>query len=137
MNELATHKQPVLLFDGECNVCNHWVDFMLKHEKEEWFLFASLQSEEGQGIVENFDIPKAVDSVVVVMNGRAYLYSDAVFQALEALPWFLKWLRIFRVIPVKWRDRLYKRFAENRYRLFGKRGTCRLPSANERKRFLG
>lgn len=136
MNQIYAEKQPILLFDGECNVCNHWVDFILRYEKDEWFLFASLQSEEGRMISEHFHIPAAVDSVIVVINSRVYLYSEAVFQAVRALPWYWRWLRIFRVIPIKWRDGMYKRFAKNRYRLFGKRSTCRIPSAHEKKRFL-
>ncbi|TWI54476.1 thiol-disulfide oxidoreductase DCC family protein [Halalkalibacter nanhaiisediminis] len=136
MKQLHTHQRPILLFDGECNVCNHLVDFMLRYERKQWFLFASLQSKEGQRLVADFDIPENVDSVIVLIDGRVYLYSDAVFEVARVLPWYLRWMRIFRVIPTKWRNKGYKHFAKNRYRWFGKRETCRLPTVDEKSRFL-
>ncbi|NEU31849.1 DUF393 domain-containing protein [bacterium LRH843] len=128
--------QPILLFDGECNLCNHWVDFLLRNEKKKWFLFASLQSEKGKKIVHDFQIPSAADSVVVILNDEVFLYSDAVLQVVNALPWYYGPLKLVRLMPKNWRDRLYKLIAKNRYRLFGKRQTCRVPTREERSRFL-
>lgn len=129
--------RPILLFDGECNLCNHWVDFMLKKETKKWFLFCSLQSKTGQEIVRQFQLPSEIDSVIVIREEKAYLHSDAVLQALLVLPFYLRWLRVFRYLPKLWRDVLYKQLAQRRYRWFGKRSTCRIPTPEEKSRFLG
>ncbi|MCM3714489.1 thiol-disulfide oxidoreductase DCC family protein [Halalkalibacter oceani] len=136
MPESNEEDRPILMFDGECNLCNGFVDFILRKEKDHRFLFASLQSERGRQLQEQFAIAPTVDSVIVINDKAAYLYSDAVFQVMKALPWYFRLLLVLRVVPKAGRDRLYRLVAKNRYRLFGKRESCRLPTAEEKSRFL-
>ncbi len=133
---MLKQNRPLLLFDGECHLCNRWVDFILKHEIKDSFLFASLQSEKGKRVLEHFHIPASVDSVVVIMNGKAYIYSEAVLKVLQIMPFYLRWLRFLRIIPRSWRDYSYKQFAKRRYKLFGEKLVCRIGTSSERSRFL-
>ena len=136
MPESNEEERPILMFDGVCNLCNGFVDFILRKEKDYRFLFVSLQSERGRQLQEQFAISPAVDSVIVITDNTAHFYSDAVFQVVKALPWYFRLLLVLRVVPKVGRDRLYRLVAKNRYRLFGKLESCRLPTAAEKDRFL-
>lgn len=106
--------RPILLFDGACHLCSSAVQFMLKYEQTDSFLFAPLQSDVGKKLLKDYDIPSDVDSVVVIMNEKAYIYSDAVLIALRVFPYYIRWMRIFRFIPKAWRDSLYRQIAKRR-----------------------
>lgn len=129
--------RPILLFDGVCNLCNVFVDFILRYEIDSRFLFASLQSDKGRELTEKYHLSKDIDSVIVIKSGAAYSHADAVFQVLDVLPWYFKIIKVFKIIPNKLLIAGYKLIAKNRYRFFGKRETCRLPKKEERVRFLG
>ena len=128
---------PLLLFDGVCNLCDRSVQFVLDHESAGEIRFASLQSRVGRAVLAEHGLAGAdIDSVVFVVNGRALVQSDAalaVAARLEA-PW--RWLALGRFVPHSLRDRAYTWVARNRYRWFGTREACRLPSAETRARFL-
>lgn len=128
--------RPLLLFDGECNLCHFAVSFMLKYEKNEQLLFVPLQSKLGKELLHTYRIPKAVDSVIVIMDEKAYTYADAVFQLLLFLPFYWRPLRLLRLFPSTWRHSMYRVIAHQRYVLFGKRQSCRILTTRERKRFL-
>lgn len=109
----------------------------MRRDKRETFLFGSLQSDEGRRLLRQFDVdPARDDSIVLVAGGEVYLRSDAVLQIARVLgfPWHLA--AVGAVIPRKWRDALYDWIASNRYGWFGRRETCRVPTASERARFL-
>jgi len=130
----------VVLFDGVCNLCNHTVDFILRHDPHSYFYFASLQSEIAQQLLSGY--PNAgtyasqLDTVLLVEKGKVYEKSSAVLRIASRLSWQWQWLRIFSIVPRPLRNRLYDWVARNRYRWFGKKSTCRLPSPAERARFL-
>jgi predicted DCC family thiol-disulfide oxidoreductase YuxK len=126
----------VVLFDGVCNVCNVAVDFILRNEKEEYYQFASLQSEVGARIKRKYEILDSVDSIIVVEDGQAYTYSDAALKIVHRLQQKWHFLKVIKWLPKPVRDGLYRQFAKQRYRLFGKREVCRIPNKNERERFL-
>jgi predicted DCC family thiol-disulfide oxidoreductase YuxK len=127
---------PILLFDGVCNLCNHAVDFVIRHDPAGRIRFASLQSDTGRALLrQHGGTPGTLDSVVLVENGRLYTHSDAALRTARYLRGW-RWLYALRGIPRSWRDAVYGWVARNRYRWFGQRETCRLPTPAERARFL-
>ncbi len=131
-------EQPVILFDGVCNLCNASVDFIIKRDTEGVFQFAPNQSEAGEEIISQASLDGfEADTLVLWEDGAAYVRSTAVLRIARRLgfPWKLAYG--FMIVPRSIRDFLYRLVAKNRYRVFGKRETCRLPTPEERSRFLG
>ncbi|WP_205967523.1 thiol-disulfide oxidoreductase DCC family protein [Aquisalinus luteolus] len=129
---------PVIVFDGVCNLCNGSVQFVLKRDDAGLFRFASVQSMTGSRMVREagYD-PQDPSTFLLVESGRAYEKSDAVIRILSRLnhPWPLI-SKAMSVVPRFIRDPGYRLVARNRYRLFGKRDTCMIPSPGVRERFL-
>lgn len=129
---------PILLFDGVCNVCNASVRFVIERDPAAAFRFASLQSPFGQALLERFGLDtEDHDTMVLVEGDRFWLRTDALMRVFAGLraPWPL--LALARVLPRGLRDAGYAVFARNRYRWFGKREACLLPSPELQARFLG
>lgn len=127
---------PVIFFDGVCGLCNAWVDFVLARDTRHRFRFGPLQGETAR---EWLKLPPdaALDSVTLVDTGGTYRKSAAVSRILIGLGglWFLcGWL--LWLIPRPLRDWGYDFVARRRYRWFGKKETCRLPTPAERERFV-
>jgi predicted DCC family thiol-disulfide oxidoreductase YuxK len=116
----------ILKFDTTCLLCHRTVQFILRHDKKDVFLFDTLTSGEYEGI----------DSVVFIYQGQTYFYSTAVLKAIELLGGWWKLCLIFSIIPVSWRDYLYKVIAKNRSKWFGKTDTCLIPKEKDRRKFL-
>lgn len=125
----------VIFFDGYCGLCNGFVDFIMKVDKKAIFKFSPLQSEFAKQHVTSADIEQ-LKSVVILTDGKTYRKAEGVLKALSLLggPW--KSSLILNVLPNKILNVGYDLVAENRYSLFGKRETCRLPSPEERSRFI-
>ena len=131
------NEKPVILFDGVCNFCNAIVNFVIRQDKKNVFLFAALQSESGKKLLEKYHInSQPSDSFVVITNGKAYIKSKATLKLYNKLPWYWKWTQIFWVIPNFIRDAVYDLIAKNRYKWFGKKEECMIPSPEVRGRFL-
>ena len=129
---------PIVLFDGVCNLCSTSVQFILQRDPVGRFRFASLQSDLAQRLLTEQGLdPKALDSVVVIDGDRLYRESDAALRIARDLKGAWKALTVFRVIPRPVRDWAYRLIARNRYRWFGKSETCWLPTPELRGRFLG
>ena len=129
---------PIVLFDGVCNLCNGSVQFILRHDPAARFRFASLQSPVGQDLQARFGMdPGRLDSVILVEGDRWYKESDAALRIARGMSGGWKALAAFRVIPRPIRDAAYRLIARNRYRWFGKQETCWLPTPELRGRFLG
>jgi predicted DCC family thiol-disulfide oxidoreductase YuxK len=126
---------PIILFDGVCNFCNSSVNFIIEHDKKGYFKFAPLQSEIGKSLVEKFGLSE-VDSIILVENEKAYTHSTAALKFIKHLNGIWKFAYILIIIPRPVRDFFYKLFAKNRYRLFGKKEACMLPTPEVRQRFL-
>lgn len=127
----------VLLFDGVCNLCNGTVNFLIGRDSRRLLKFASLQSEYGQKQLERFNFPLDYrGSVILIQGDQVYTRSDAVFRCTRVLdfPWWL--LSVFQVFPKFVRDAVYNLIGHNRYAIFGKSETCRVPTREERERFL-
>jgi predicted DCC family thiol-disulfide oxidoreductase YuxK len=128
---------PIILFDGVCNFCNRTVNIILKYDQDAHFQFAPSQSTAGKDILQQFGLDqKASASVILIDNEKVYTKTDAVIQIATHLK---GWPRLFtglKFIPKFLRDFGYDLIAKNRYTLFGKRETCRIPDESIRHRFL-
>jgi len=128
----------IILFDGVCNLCNSSVQFVLKHDKNKNFLFASLQSDAATKILlqlnkksfENFD------SIVLVENEQLYFKSTAALKIAKNLNGFIQILYAFIIVPAPIRDYVYDFIARNRYNWFGKKDKCMIPDKEFSERFL-
>lgn len=134
MNE---SKKNILLFDGICNLCNGLVLFIIKRDKHARIKFASLQSEKGQELLNQVGLDNhELKSLVLVIDDKYYLKSTAVFKLLKELGGFWKAFYIFIFIPRPIRDFLYDLIARSRYKIFGKREVCMVPTPDLLDRFL-
>ena len=135
-----TSKAPdkaIVLFDGVCNLCNGAVDFIIKRDPDNYFLFASLQSDIGQAALKALNkSTNELDSILLIQQGKILEKSSAALAIARRLSGFWPVLGIFRFLPKALRDPIYTLIANNRYAWFGKKETCRLPSPEERARFL-
>ncbi|MBM7571484.1 thiol-disulfide oxidoreductase DCC family protein [Aquibacillus albus] len=126
----------IILFDGECNFCDKSVQFIIKRDPEAYFKFASLQSDVGKKLMKQYNAPEDIDSFVLIENNKYYLKSSAALRVCKHLKGLWKFPYFFLAVPVPIRDFFYEIIAQNRYKWFGKKESCMLPSPEERKRFL-
>ncbi|MCX7783076.1 MAG: thiol-disulfide oxidoreductase DCC family protein [Meiothermus sp.] len=129
----------IVLFDGVCNLCNRAVQFIIRHDKSGRFRFASQQSEAGQRLLAQYNIPISqalADSVVVLEGDKVWLESDAVFHILYRLGGVWSIPAVLWFLPKRLRDWAYRRVAKNRYRMFGKLERCMVPTPELKQRFL-
>lgn len=128
---------PIVLFDGVCNLCNGYVQFLLERDDEGVFHFASLQSEVAKQLLAAHDRPTdALESIVLIEGDESYGKSDAVLRIAKRLGGVYALLWPFRFVPRWLRDRAYDLVANRRYRLFGKRDRCMVPDDDVASRFL-
>jgi len=134
---MNTSEHPILLFDGVCNLCNSSVQFIVKRDKDATFRFASLQSEEAQELLDAFDDkPGDLSSVILVEDSKLYARSTAALRIARRLGDAWPLLYGFIIIPQPIRDGVYNWIARNRYRWFGKKDQCMIPSPDLKSRFL-
>jgi len=130
-------KQQIIFFDGICNLCNSFVQFIIKRDPAARFRFASLQSEAGREAMEELKLPSSTLSTVVYWKKDHYYFkSSAALHILKDLGRGWALLYGFILIPKVLRDSAYDILARNRYRLFGKRHECMVPTPDLRSRFL-
>jgi predicted DCC family thiol-disulfide oxidoreductase YuxK len=131
------NSKPIILFDGICNLCNGAVQFVIKHDPEGKFLFASLQSEAGQEVLKQYNLPAGnFNSFILLQNEKVYNKSTAALKVARQIKGVWSWLYIFIVIPQFIRDAVYNWIAKNRYKWFGKKDVCMLPTPELKARFL-
>jgi predicted DCC family thiol-disulfide oxidoreductase YuxK len=137
MQNLPKDKK-IILFDGVCNLCNSAVQFVVKHDKNDVFRFVALQSELGKEIIKHIGIDsKKIDSIVLYEPGVAYYYkSDAALEIARNLGGIFHLGTIFRIIPTGIRNQLYDFVAKNRYKWYGKKESCMLPTPELKAKFL-
>ena len=137
MKEQTTEKA-IVLFDGICNFCNQTINWVIDHDPGHRIRFAAQQSESGKRLLQRYQIPVSedtADTVIVIWQGKSYQKSEAAILILELIGW--KWTSGFlRLIPLIIRNLGYTWIARNRYRWFGKRDSCRMPTPDLRSRFL-
>ena len=134
--DISTHL-PLILFDGICHLCTWSTIFAIKRDPRKHFKFASLQSPLGQQLLKQFGWPyEDFKTFVLVIEDGHYTKSTAILKVVEKLkqPWPIIYALI--IIPRPIRDWVYDYIARNRYRLFGKRETCLVPTADSMGRFI-
>ena len=129
-------KHPVILFDGECNLCNGAVQFVIRHDKNHIFRFAALQSALGQTIKQERSVASSLDSFLLLDNNKLYSQSTAALRVAKRLNGLWPMLYAFIIIPPFIRNGIYNFIARNRYKWFGKRVHCMIPTPELKSLFI-
>ena len=131
----VNHK--IVLFDGVCNLCNSSVNFVIRHDKEDVFKFATLQSEIGKELVSKFSIDSSiVDSIILIDGEKHYEKSSAALHIAKQLTGAYPLLFGFMIVPKFIRNAVYDYIARNRYKWFGKKESCMIPTKELKNKFL-
>lgn len=127
----------VIVFDAVCVLCSRFFRFVLKHDKQARFSFATAQSDVGASLYAALGLPSdEFDTNLVIINGNIYQRLDAFNHAMIHLGGIWPLLSVARILPKRLKDFLYYRIARNRYRLFGKFETCMIPDKDVKACFL-
>jgi|SRR5690554_1423120 len=136
IDKIPPNKQ-LILFDGLCNLCDHTIQKIIKADTKNIFVFAALQSNFGQNILQYLGVNKQTDSIVLYQPGTAYyLESDAVIQIAKKLSGWYPLIQLGQILPKFLRNKLYKYVAKNRYKWYGKKKECMMPTAEIHSKFL-
>ena len=128
----------ILLFDGVCNLCNGFVQFVIKRDTGGKFKFAALQSDAGREQLKRFGLPeKYMESFIYIREDKYYRKSTAVLNMLKDLGGGWRLTFGFMIFPAFIRDFFYDIISNTRYKIFGKRDTCMIPTPDLERRFLG
>jgi predicted DCC family thiol-disulfide oxidoreductase YuxK len=137
---MSVSSPTVVLFDGVCNLCNGFVQFVISHDTQARFRFAALQSEAGQALLAAAGHPPlgpaGPESVVLLEGGRLYSHSAAVLRIAGLLGGIWRVAAVGWLLPRSWRDAVYRFVARHRYQWFGRQESCWLPTPALRARFL-
>jgi predicted DCC family thiol-disulfide oxidoreductase YuxK len=127
----------IILFDGVCYFCNFWVNFIINRDKNDTYQFAAMQSDSGQKLLQKFRlIASDFDSFVLIVNDKHFTKSTAALMISKNLKSIVKLLYPLIILPGPIRDFFYNLIAKNRYKFFGKRDACRIPTEEESDKFL-
>ena len=130
-------EKPLILFDGVCNLCNQSVQYVIQHDPEGIFNFASLQGETGQQLLKKYNLPvNDFNSFVLVENEKVFINSTGALKVAKRLNGMVRLLYGFIIIPPFIRNAVYNLIARNRYKWFGKKDSCMVPSPALKTRFL-
>lgn len=130
------NQQPILLVDGECVLCNQSVNYLLEREKKPVLKFATLKSNVGKQLIEYFEIPENVDSMILIKNYKVHIKTCAALRLTLYMKGLWPILSVFVIIPPFIRNFFYDIIAKSRYKRFGKTETCAVISKEYRTRFL-
>lgn len=137
MITLPEHKQ-LILFDGVCNLCNASVQYVIKHDKKDKFMFASLQSTVGKQIIDYFNIDTSKTDSILLYSEENGLKSksSAALQVAKQLGFPTNLLSVFFIVPTFIRNWVYDYVATNRYKWYGKKNECMIPTPELKSKFL-
>jgi len=130
-------KRKIIFFDGVCNLCNNSIDFLIRNNPKKNLFFSSLQSSFAESFLarRNIDIEQ-LNTIYYYEEGELYDRLEAAWSYLKHIRAPYRYLRIFRFVPLSISNAMYNWVARNRYRILGKRDSCRIPTAEERERFI-
>ena len=135
MNHENSHS--IILFDGVCNLCNSSINFVIKRDKNDRFKFATLQEEPGVSLLKRYNIDTFnTDSIILIENGKAYVKSTAALRVAKKLSGGWPLLYAFIIIPAFIRNWVYDYVAKNRYKWYGKKDSCMIPTPELKAKFL-
>jgi len=127
----------IILFDGVCNLCNNAITFIIQRDPKDRFMYAPLQSEAGAFLLKKHNIdPEKTDSIILIKNGKAYIKSTAALHIAKGLKGGWPVLAGFLIIPNLIRNAVYDYIAKNRYKWFGKKDACMIPTPALKAKFL-
>lgn len=137
MENLPKDKK-IILFDGVCNLCDNTVQYIIKHDKKDVFRFVPLQSEIGQQIINYIGIDTSkTDSIILYQPGHSYYYkAEAAMKIAKELGGFLSLISLFSFLPDWLSNSVYDYVARNRYKWYGKKDQCMLPTPEMKAKFL-
>lgn len=137
MDQTDFTEHGILLFDGVCNLCDGFVQFVIKRDKKAYFRFAPLQSEVGQELLGKYKMPTdKISTVVLIENEKVYTHSDVGLRVALRLGGAWPVFFVLTIFPRFIRNAVYNWIARNRYRWFGKKDACMMPTPDLKKRFL-
>lgn len=138
MNFGVPNNKSLILFDGVCNLCNSSVQYIIKHDKSNKFMFAPLQGATGKNIVEHYNIDTSkIDSIILYTPEKGIVYkSTAALKVAGKLGFPSNILSIFLIVPAFIRNWVYDFIAKNRYIWYGKKDACMIPTPELRTKFL-
>ncbi len=129
--------QSIIFFDGVCNLCNSFVQFVIVRDRRNVYKFCALQSTKASEILAPFATDFGnLSTVILLQNGILYTHSTAALRILKELGGFWRSLYAFSVVPLILRDPIYNIIAKHRYRLFGKRNSCLVPTIELKEKFI-
>ncbi|MCO6149356.1 thiol-disulfide oxidoreductase DCC family protein [Flavobacterium sp. NRK1] len=137
MENLPKDKK-IILFDGVCNLCDATVQYIIKHDKEDVFRFVALQSELGQEIIKHIGVDTSkTDSIILYEQGHAYYYkAEAALKIAGKLGGIYTLLSVFSIFPNWISNKIYDYVAKNRYKWYGKKDACMIPTPEIKSKFL-
>ena len=128
---------PIVVFDGVCVLCSRWVGFIVARDRDARFRFAPMQSQTGRSLLLTHGLdPDDPLSLLVVEGDNAWIDSEAILRVVGAFGGLWRIAALARLVPRSWRNRAYRILARNRYRWFGRRETCLVPTPELRARFI-
>lgn len=131
------NQTPIILFDGVCNFCNNAVNFVIKRDKKASIHFAPLQSEIGRQLLIKYQLPtNTMNTFIFIESGKAYMKSTAALKVCRYLNGLWPLSYSFIIVPKFFRDGIYNWIAKNRYKWFGIKQECMIPTPDVRSRFL-
>jgi len=131
----TSHK--IILFDGVCNLCNASVNFVIQRDKNDVFRFAALQSDIGKKNISEFNInPLDTDSIILIDGNKCYIKSTAALYITKSLSGAYPLLFGFIIVPRFIRNWVYDYVAKNRYKWYGKKESCMIPTKELKEKFL-
>ncbi|GCC53342.1 thiol-disulfide oxidoreductase DCC family protein [Chryseotalea sanaruensis] len=132
----VTVEKSIILFDGVCNLCSGAVQFILKRDAKKKFVFASLQSEIGKNLLLKYKVTTTVETIILIQDNKWFSQSEAALEIARSLSGVWPLLYAFKIVPRFIRDGIYNWISSNRYRFFGKKDACMIPSPEWKNRFL-
>ena len=128
----------IVLFDGVCNMCDSLVQYVIRRDTKDVFRFVQLQSETGMKILQHIGVDREkMDSIILYEPGIAYYYkSAAVIEIAKALGGIAGLLSVFKIVPTSIRNPVYDYVARNRYKWYGKKDSCMMPTKEMLSKFL-
>lgn len=134
---MVTHNKKIILFDGVCNLCNGSVVFIIKRDKKDVFRFTAIQSDEGQKLIEKYQIDTSkLDSILLFESNNYFSKSTAALRIARHLNGGYPLLYGFIIVPEVFRNWIYDLIARNRYKWFGKKESCMIPTPELKSKFL-
>lgn len=128
----------LVVFDGVCNLCSALVQFVIRHDPAAKFRFAAIQSEIGREISQSYGLdPADLQTFVFISDGKMHVRSDAAIEVVSRFGGAWRFFTVFRLVPRVARDWIYSVIARNRYRWFGRKDVCMIPTPEIKERFLG